>query len=222
MEGAMAQYTLWIGNKNYSSWSMRGWLMCKLAGIAFEEVLVRLDEPDRWTRFRGFSPSGRVPTLKDGELVIWDSMAIGEYLAERFPARKLWPADPVARALARSVCAEMHSGFAPLRNQLPMNMHRTKPPPKWDADAQRDIDRVQELWRECRAKHGAGGPYLFGALTLADCFYAPVVSRFTSYRVPMDGVCSAYCEAMWEWPALDAWREAAMKETWRIERDEAI
>jgi glutathione S-transferase len=218
----MAQYTLWIGNKNYSSWSLRGWLMCKLAGIAFDEVLVRLDEGDRWTRFRQFAPSGRVPTLKLGDLVVWDTMAIGEYLAERYPERKLWPADARARAIARAVSAEMHSGFAPLRSQLPMNMHRTKAPPQWDADAQRDIDRVQELWRDCRKSYGAGGPYLFGHLTLADCFYAPVVSRFTTYRVPMDGVASAYCEAMWEWPALEAWREAALEEPWLIARDEAI
>lgn len=216
----MAPYTLWIGNKNYSSWSLRGWLACKLAGIAFEEVPVRLDAPDRWTRFRNFSPSGRVPVLKDGALAIWDTMAIGEYLAERFPARTLWPADPAARAVARAVAAEMHSGFAALRNQLPMNMHRDRPPPAWNADAQRDIDRVQEIWRGCRAAHGAGGPYLFGHLTLADCFYAPVVSRFTTYRVTMDGACSAYCEAMWEWPALDAWRAAALAETWVIEHDE--
>ncbi len=222
----MAPYTLWIGNKNYSSWSLRGWLVCKLAGIAFDEVMVRLDEPDRWGRMRKFSPSGRVPTLKDGKagtpVVIWDTIAIGEYLAERFPERTTWPAEANARATARAVSAEMHSGFAALRNQLPMNMRRDKPPPKWDADAQQDIDRVQEIWRDCRKAHGAGGPYLFGALTIADCFYAPVVSRFTSYRVPMDGVASAYCEAMWEWTALDAWREAALKETWRIEKVEAI
>ena len=218
----MAQYTLWVGNKNYSSWSLRGWLMCKLAGIAFDEVLVRLDEPDRWSRFRKFAPSGRVPTLKIGDLVIWDTMAIGEYLAERLPERKLWPADPRARAIARAVSAEMHSGFAALRSQLPMNMHRDKAPPKWDADAQRDIDRVQEIWRDCRKAYGAAGPYLFGHLTLADCFYAPVVSRFTTYRAPMDGNASAYCEAMWEWPALDAWRNAALEEPWLIPRDEAI
>lgn len=216
----MAQYTLWIGNKNYSSWSLRGWLACKLAGIAFAEALVRLDEPDRTTRFRKFSPSGRVPTLEDGALVVWDTMAIGEYLAERCPVRKLWPADPAARAMARAVSAEMHSGFAALRNQLPMNMHRHRPPPAWNADAQRDIDRIQEIWRDCRQAYGAGGPYLFGHLTLADCFYAPVVSRFTTYRVPVDGTASAYCEAMWEWPALEAWRDAALTEPWLIEHDE--
>jgi glutathione S-transferase len=147
-------------------------------------------------------------------------MAIGESLAESFPARKLWPADPRARAMARAVAAEMHSGFQALRGQLPMNMHRDRPRPSWSADAQRDIDRVQEIWRTCRQAHGAGGPYLFGHLTLADCFYAPVVSRFASYRVPMDGAASAYCEAMWEWPALDAWRADALKETWVIEKDE--
>jgi glutathione S-transferase len=218
----MVDYTLYIGNKNYSSWSLRGWLACKLAGIDFAEVLIRLDEPDRPGRIKPVSPSGRVPTLKDGEFLIWDSMAIGEYLADRYPARKMWPADARARARARSVSAEMHAGFAALRSQLPMNMHRDKAPPKWDAEAQRDIDRVQEIWRDCRHHYGAGGPYLFGHLTLADCFFAPVVSRFTTYRVAMDGVASAYCEAMWEWPALDAWREAALKEPWRIERDEAI
>ena len=127
-----------------------------------------------------------------------------------------------ARAVARAVSAEMHAGFAALRGQLPMNMHRTKAPPQWNADAQRDIDRVQEIWRDCREAHGAGGPYLFGALSLADCCYAPVVSRFTTYRVPMDGAASAYCEAMWVWPALDAWREAALEEPWLIARDEAI
>jgi glutathione S-transferase len=216
----MAQYTLWIGNKNYSSWSLRGWLACKLAGIAFDEVMVRLDEPDRPGRIRPHSPSGRVPALKDGDLVVWDTMAIGEYLAERFPARKLWPTEVKARATARAVSAEMHAGFQALRGQLPMNMRRDRPRPAWNADAQRDIDRVQEIWRTCRAAHGAGGPYLFGHLTLADCFYAPVVSRFTSYRVPMDGAASAYCEAMWEWPALEAWRDAALEETWVIEKDE--
>mgnify|MGYP001564352319 CR=1 FL=1 len=220
----MAQYTLYIGNKNYSSWSLRGWLACKLAGIAFAEELVRLDDPDRGTRFRKFSPSGRVPTLKDETggtpVVIWDTMAIGEYLAERFPERKLWPADPAARAGARAVAAEMHAGFAALRNQLPMNMRRDRPPPGWNADAERDIDRVQEIWRDCRGRFGAGGLYLFGQLSLADCFYAPVVSRFTTYRVPLDGTAASYCEAMWEWPAREAWRDAAMKEPWTIAHDE--
>lgn len=216
----MAQYTLWIGNKNYSSWSLRGWLMCKLAGIEFDEVMIRLDLPDRPGRITPHSPSGRVPALRDGDLVVWDTMAIGEYLAERFPARGLWPADVRARAMARAVSAEMHAGFQALRAQLPMNMHRDRPRPAWNADAQRDIERVLEIWRSCRAAHGAGGPYLFGRLTIADAMYAPVVSRFTSYRVPLDGAASAYCEAMWEWPALEAWRDAALAEPWIIEKDE--
>jgi glutathione S-transferase len=216
----MAEYTLWIGNKNYSSWSMRGWLICKLAGIAFDEVMVRLDEPDRPGRIGKVSPSGRVPTLRHGDLVVWDTLAIGEYLAERHPERGLWPKQAPARAVARAVVAEIHSGFAALRGQLPMNMHRDRPPPGHDADAQRDIDRIQELWRDCRRAFGAGGPYLFGALSIADAFYAPVVSRFTSYRVPLDGNAAAYCEAVWEWPALEAWRDAALAEPWVIEKDE--
>ncbi len=224
----MPDYTLYIGNKNYSSWSLRGWLACKLAGIAFDEVMVRLDEPDRPGRIRPHSPSGRVPALKvsgegaaGGDLVIWDSLAIGEYLAERFPARRLWPADAAARALARCAVAEMHSGFAALRGQLPMNMHRDpRPAPRLDDKAQADIDRIQDLWRQCRTRFAAAGPYLFGAPTLADAFFAPVVSRFASYRVPLDGAASAYCEAVWEWPAMAAWRDAALAETWIIPHDE--
>ncbi|MGH7006620.1 MAG: glutathione S-transferase family protein [Alphaproteobacteria bacterium] len=216
----MAEFTLWIGNKNYSSWSMRGWLVCKLAGIAFDEVMMRLDEPDRPGRITPHSPSGRVPALRHGDFLVWDSLAIGEYLAERFPARKLWPAEPAARAVARAVAAEMHSGFQALRGQLPMNMHRDRPPVAYKDDVQRDIDRIQDIWRDCRARFGAGGPYLFGHLTIADAFYAPVVSRFTSYRIAVDGNASAYCEAMWEWPALEAWRDAALRESWVIEKDE--
>ena len=216
----MADFTLWVGNKNYSSWSLRGWLMCKLAGIAVEEVMVRLDPPDRTERIKPHSPSGRVPALKAGELTIWDSLAIGEYLAERFPARKMWPSDAPARAIARAVSAEMHSSFQALRSQLPMNMHRDRPPIPYKADAQADIDRILDLWRDCRARFGGGGPYLFGSLSIADAMFAPVVSRFTSYRVKLDGNASAYCEAIWEWPALEAWRDAALQETWVIEKDE--
>ena len=216
----MAEFTLWIGNKNYSSWSLRGWRMAKLAGIAFDEVMVRLDAPDRTGRIRPHSPSGRVPALKHGDILVWDSLAIAEYLAERFPARKMWPGDAAARAVARAVSAEMHSGFQALRAQLPMNMHRDRPAIAYADDAQRDIDRIQEMWRDCRARFGGGGPYLFGALSIADAMFAPVVSRFTSYRVKLDGNAEAYCEAMWEWPALEAWRDAALAETWRIEKDE--
>ena len=216
----MADFTLWIGNKNYSSWSLRGWLMAKLAGITFEEVMVRLDLPDRTGRIRPSSPSGRVPALKHGDLVIWDSLAIAEYLAETFPARKMWPTDAKARAIARAVSAEMHSGFQALRGQLPMNMHRDRPAIAYNADAQRDIDRIQEIWRDCRARFGGGGHYLFGSPTIADAMFAPVVSRFASYRVKLDGNAEAYCEAMWQWPPLEAWRDAALAETWIIEKDE--
>jgi glutathione S-transferase len=216
----VADFTLCIGNKNYSSWSLRGWLMCRLAGIDFDEVMVRLDAPDRGPRIAPYSPSGRVPALRRGDAVVWDSLAIGEYLAERFPERHLWPADPAARAVARSVSAEMHSGFPALRSQLPMNIHRDRPPPGYGDDAQRDIDRVLAIWRDCRGRFGGDGPYLFGRLSIADAMYAPVVSRFTTYRVSLDGNAEAYCEAMWEWPALDAWRTAALAEPWIIDHDE--
>jgi glutathione S-transferase len=220
----MAEFTLFIGNKNYSSWSLRGWLACKLAGIDFEEALVRLDPlvgaEETQGRLRSVSPAGRVPVLRHGDLLIWDTMSIGEYLAELFPAKGLWPADRAARALARSIAAEMHSGFGALRNQLPMNMRRVKPPPAIDDAARADIARVQAIWRDCRQRFGRGGAYLFGAPTLADAFYAPVVSRFTTYGVALDGGAAAYCAAMWQWPALEAWREAALKEPWIVAEDE--
>ncbi len=220
----MSEFTLYVGNKNYSSWSLRGWLACKLAGIAFDEVLVRLDPlvggEGTQGRLRSVSPAGRVPALRHGDILIWDSLAIGEYLADLFPAKGLWPADRAARAMARSVAAEMHSGFGALRNRLPMNMRRDKPAPVVDAAAQADIARVQAIWRDCRETFGLGGAYLFGMPTLADAFYAPIVSRFTAYRVPMEGAVAAYARAMWEWPALASWREAALKETWIVGEDE--
>ena len=169
-----------IGNKNYSSWSLRPWLGLKVAGIEFEEILLPLYEENARSKRLVYSPSGKVPLLADGTLRIWDSLAIAEYLAEQFPARKMWPADREARAIARAVSAEMHSGFQALRSQLPMNMHRDRPAIAYNADAQRDIDRIQEIWRDCRARFGGAGHYLFGAPTIADAMFAPVVSRFAS------------------------------------------
>lgn len=214
----MAEFTLYIGNKNYSSWSLRGWLAAKLSGIAFDEVLIPLLRPESRQRILEISPAGRVPILRHGETTVWDSFAIGEYLAELVPHKRLWPEEAGARAEARAIAAEMHSGFAALRQQLPMNMRRDRPPPRIDAAAEADIARILGMWSRCYARYG--GPYLFGALTLADAFYAPIVSRFTTYRVPLDGTGAAYCEAVWEWPALEAWRSAALAERWIIEEDE--
>jgi glutathione S-transferase len=220
----VAEFTLYVGNKNYSSWSLRGWLAVKLAGIEFEEVLVRLDPEiaaaETQARLRAVSPAGRVPVLRHGKTLIWDLLAIGEYLAELYPGRGLWPADRTARAAARSVVAEMHSGFGALRSRLPMNIRRDKPPPQLDGAVQADIARVQRIWRECRETYGKAGAYLFGEPSLADAFYAPVVSRFTTYRVPLDAVASAYRDVMWQWPALAAWRADALREPWIIDEDE--
>ena len=209
----MPRLQLVIGSKNYSSWSLRGWLALKHTGAEFDEVLVSFADP-RWRdEIRRYSPSGRVPFLRDGALCVWDSLAIVEYLAERFPAARLWPADAAARALARSAAAEMHSGFAALRNNMPMDLQANEPGKGHAPEALADAVRVKELWSECRRRFGgAGGPYLFGAFSAADCFYAPVVFRFLSYGVPLDDVSRAYAEAIVAHPAVKEWRAAGLAE----------
>ncbi|HUN49167.1 MAG TPA: glutathione S-transferase family protein [Stellaceae bacterium] len=216
----MADFTLYIGNKNYSSWSLRGWLMLKATGVAFEEVLIRLSEPNTRTEVLRYSPSGRVPALKHGEVLVWDTLAIGEYLAEHFPQAKLWPEDTVARALARSVSAEMHSGFPALRNHFPMNIRSSFPNRPITPEVQPDIDRITAIWHECRTRFGAEGPFLFGPFTIADAMYAPVVSRFRTYKIEVDAEVSAYCDAIWASPALQEWLAAARNEPWVIEDSE--
>jgi glutathione S-transferase len=209
----MSTLTLVVGSKNYSSWSLRGYLALAATGQPFEEKLVLLDRPDTAVNIAAFSPSGRVPALLDGDRVIWDSLAIGEYLHERFPAAGLWPADPAARALARSVTAEMHSGFAALRTHMPMNLRARRPGVGHGADGvEKDIQRITAIWRECRARFGDGGPFLFGAFCLADAFYAPVATRFLTYGVELDPVCAAYRDAVLALPAMKAWTEAAAGE----------
>ncbi|MBI4967697.1 MAG: glutathione S-transferase family protein [Rhodospirillales bacterium] len=207
----MSRYTLVIGNKNWSSWSLRPWLAMKQAHLAFDEVLVPLRRPDSGERLRALSPSGKVPVLKLHELVVWDSLAILEFLAERHPEAHLWPADPQARAIARSAAAEMHSGFQALRQNLPMDIaaRLQKPIPP---DAQGDIRRIQDLWAACRNRFGSGGPFLFGAFSIADAMYAPVVTRFVTYGVAMDGIAHAYAEAIGSLPAMKEWDEEAKAE----------
>ncbi len=213
----MSEFTLVIGNYNLSSWSLRPWLAMKQLGVPFETVKVDLrtpgeKPPEVKAEILKHSPSGRVPVLKHRSLTVWDSLAICEYLAETFPEKNLWPSDPAARAMARSVSAEMHSGFTGMRTHLSMNMRSSLPMKEIPAAAQGDVARVQEIWRHCREQHGAHGPWLFGQFSIADAFYAPVVSRFTTYGVKTDDVSKAYMDTVWKLPAMQEWLEQAKKE----------
>jgi glutathione S-transferase len=208
----MAARILVIGNRNYSSWSLRPWLFMKQNAIAFEEVCIPLYQAGSKERLLSYSPSGKVPVLLEGEIRIWDSLAILEYLAEAHPGTCGWPADTVARATARSVCAEMHSGFPALRQKLSMNVRKVFAPRIWPAEVVAEIDRVQSLWQSCRERHGTGGPFLFGRFSAADAMYAPVVWRFIGYSVPLAPAARAYCDAMLALPAMQEWRAAAAAE----------
>jgi glutathione S-transferase len=201
---------LYLGSKNYSSWSLRAWLALKHTGLPFEEVVIPLDQPTSKSEIARHSPSGRVPALADGDFVVWDSLAICEYLAERYPP--LWPEERAVRALARSVSCEMHSGFQALRQHLPMNARRSSPGVQRTDEVNADIARISAIWRQCREAHGAGGPFLFGRFSIADCMYAPVVSRFATYGVDTDEVGRAYSAAIWAMPAMQAWITAARAE----------
>lgn len=207
---------LYVGNKRYSSWSMRPWVALKSTGEPFAEEVIGLDRPDSSARIRRVNPAGRVPVLLDGDLTIWDSLAICEYLAERLPSAGLWPADAQARAVARSACAEMHSGFLALRNELPMRIYPPSQPvpdctPSEAAEA--DIARITALFVELRQRFGSGGPYLFGRFSIADAFYAPVVvGRLAAYGVPLSGVVAEYSAALHAHPAVQAWVDDAHRE----------
>jgi glutathione S-transferase len=204
----MAPRTLVVGNKNYSSWSLRPWLALRVAGIPFEEILILIHQPETKAQILKYSPAGFVPVLKDGDVTVWDSLSICEYLAETFPEAKLWPADRAARAKARSISAEMHSGFTALRRDLSMDIRARISKPFAD-DAKADIARICEIWRECR-QSASGGPFLFGHFTIADAMYAPVAARFQTYGVELDPVCAAYRDTilglapMKEWIAAGA------------------
>jgi len=213
-----------IGNKNYSSWSMRPWVAMRAGGIAFEEVFIPLytDNKADKDHILSFSRAGKVPALVDGDITVWDSLAIIEYLAERFPEAKLWPADRAARAHARSISAEMHSGFMPLRNECGMNLHRPIGAVQLSADAEANVARVQELWTDCRARYGGAGPFLFGAFTAADAMYAPVVHRFRTYAIKVSPVAQAYMETMMALPAFAEWTRAGLAETIVIAKFETV
>ncbi|MCW2238092.1 glutathione S-transferase family protein [Azospirillum canadense] len=216
----MTELTLIIGNKAFSSWSMRPWLALKHSGLPFQEILIPLRQPDTAARIAEHSPSGRVPSLRDGDRVIWDSLAICEYLAEIAPAAGLWPEDAGARAVARSVSAEMHSGFVGLRTHMSMDLKAMRPGVGHNPESEADIARVLELWRATRERFGADGPFLFGRFSIADAMYAPVVTRFITYGVEMDEVGRAYAEAVMSLPAMKEWVAAAKAEPWDIYTDE--
>ncbi|MFY0563882.1 glutathione S-transferase family protein [Archangium lansingense] len=208
----MKELTLVVASKNYSSWSLRPYLALAHTGQPFREVVVPLGQADTAANIAKYSPSGRVPALQHGELVIWDSLAICEYLAEQFPQAKLWPQDTAARALARSVTAEMHSSFTHLRNHMSMNLRARLPGEGRAPGVSEDIARITSLWKECRSRFGQGGPFLFGTFSIADAFYAPVVTRFVTYDVALDAECAAYRDAVLALPAMKAWTEAALHE----------
>jgi glutathione S-transferase len=214
----MTDFTLYIGNKAYSSWSLRGWLACRCAGIAFDEVVIPLSRPDTAAVILKHSPSGKVPALRHGKTLIWESLAIGEYLHDLAPQAGLWPDDLAARAEARSIAAEMHSGFVDLRRVMWMNTRRRFPGKGRTPEALANVERICAIWSETRARFGAGGPFLFGKqLNLADAMYAPVVSRFVTWEPLLPAEAKAYVAAVWDHPFMQDWRRAADTETWVID-----
>ena len=208
----MDELTLVIGNKNYSSWSLRPWLLLKQAGIPFTERYIPLYIGDWRERVLKHSPAGKVPALQHGAIKTWDSLAICEYLAERFPEKQLWPADPVARAEARAVSAEMHSGFQALRQNMFMNIRRRMPTRGRTPEVAADIERITSIWNDCRRRYAAGGPFLFGRFSIADAMYAPVALRFQTYVVPVDGAAGEYMRTLLALPALQEWVAVAHAE----------
>lgn len=205
--------TLIVGNKNYSSWSLRPWIAMRNAGIAFSEELVPLYELGSREKVLKYSPTGCVPCLVDGDLTVWESLAILDYLADKFPEKKLWPDDLKARGHARAISSEMHAGFAPLRQHCPMNMRRDRGKPReLTPQVKANVDRIDTVWSESRSRFGHGGPFLLGAFSNADAMYAPVVSRFASYGIPVSPTSRTYMSAMMALPAWKEWEEAARVE----------
>jgi glutathione S-transferase len=211
-------FKLYIGNRNYSSWSLRGWLAAKLSGEPFEEIPVALAGVVPNPANLSFCPSGLVPCLHEGDIVVWDSLAIASHLAERH--QEMWPAEPGARAWARSISAEMHSGFSTLRNDMTMCIRERLDVRPWSARLAADIDRVTRIFDESRRRFGAGGAFLCGRYSLADCFYGPVAFRFQTYGVAPGGAAGAYLEALLAHPDMQAWQRAALAETTIVEADE--
>src|SRR5438309_9661723 len=213
-----------IGNKNYSSWSMRPWLALRANEIPFQEVFIPLYTDDKADKERilSFSRAGKVPALIDGDVTVWDSLAIIEYVAERFPEASLWPEDRARRAHARSISAEMHSGFLPLRNECGMNLHCPVGAIALSADAKANIARIEQIWLECRERYGKLGPFLFGGFSGADAMFAPVVHRFRTYAIPVAAEAKAYMATMMALPAFQQWTREGLAETLVIEKFETV
>lgn len=216
----MADFTLVIGNKNYSSWSLRGWLMARIAGIEFDEIVVPLDLPETQSAIRKHSPSGRVPVLLHRGLAVWESLAIAEYLNELKPEAGLWPAAVAARAHARAISSEMHAGFVELRNNMPMNIRSSYPGRGMTTAVRNDIGRITGLWRDCRKRFAGAAAkddgFLFGSFSAADAMYAPVVTRLRTFGVTVDSDTDTYCKAVLAYPAMKEWIDAAKNEPWLI------
>ena len=212
--------TLVIGNKNYSSWSLRPWIAMKVAGIPFEEVVIPLYLEGSRERILQYSPAGKVPILIDDGEPVWETLAILEHLAERFPQAGLWPADTKARSLARSIAAEMHAGFQPLRQHCTMNLWLPPKPRPQPDEVLDNIRRIETIWRDCRTRFGRGGPFLFGRFGAADAMYAPVVARFHNYGLPVQADTRGYMDNVMALPAWREWVDAAMRETWIMRHNE--
>jgi glutathione S-transferase len=216
----MAKPVLIIGNKNYSSWSLRPYMALAMAGIPFEEKLIHFGTPNFTAKIKRISKTGLVPILQHGQLAIWDTLAIMEYLAETWPEKNLWPKNKAARAMARSLCAEMHSGFAALRNGYPMNLRRPPKPVPMNDGIRAEVKRLEEAWADARKRHGKGGPFLFGRFSIADAMFAPVVTRLETYAIPVSSATRHYMNAVMATPAFNEWKAAALKEKWIVAEDE--
>jgi len=216
----MDKLHLIIGNKNYSSWSLRPWLAMTIAGLDFDETLILLDTPDTKRQIAEHSKAGRVPILRHGTVTIWETLAILEYLAETFPEKNLWPADKAARAVARAVSNEMHAGFLSFRNACPMNLRRPPKPIVLSDEVRADIARLEDIWRDCRRAYGQGGKFLFGSFCIADAMFAPVVTRLETYAIAVSADTRAYMDTLLATPAFQKWKSAALKETWILPHDE--
>ena len=218
----MAKMHLVIANKNYSSWSLRAWLAMTAMGIRFDETVIPLDTPKTAAAIRRHSGAGRVPVLHHGDITIWESLAVLEYVAETYPEKPFWPRNKAARAVARAVSNEMHAGFRALRNFCPMNLRRPRrpPPTPFTDEFMADLKRVEKIWRDCRKSYGKGGPFLFGQFSIADSMYAPVATRIDTYAIKVSGASREYMEAVMTHPAFGLWKKAALEETWIVPSDE--